>query len=82
MRDPDQRYIPFAITSLEGEAQTIDILYTRSIEEPGKVAPLVNELNPALDRYYCYRLDKNDTPQRVKLIREPVIRCDRFVLFL
>lgn len=82
MRDPDQQYIPFATVSLEDEAQTIDIPYTKSIEEPGKVVPLANELNPALDKYYCYQLGKNDTPQRVKIIHEPIIRCDPFVFFL
>lgn len=39
--------------------------------------PLASELNPALDRYYCCRLDKSDMPRRAKLIREPIIRYDR-----
>lgn len=46
----------------------------RSIEEPGRVVPLASELNLGLGRYCYYRLGKNDKPQHVTLIREPIIR--------
>jgi len=59
---------------LEDEAQTRGILCMRSIEEPDRVVPLASELNLGLGRYCYCRLDKNDKPQRVTLIREPIIR--------
>lgn len=81
MRDLDRRCILFAIVSPEDEVRIANIPYTRSIEVPGRVAPLASELNPALDRYYCCRLGKSDTPRHAKLIREPVIRCERDLFY-